>query len=171
MTEGGAFVLVNNMSAKYLIEVHGPQPEKTYLASIKVGNEEYLGRELDLTGGAPGPIKIIYRNDAAAVSGKFEGEVDAAPGKPGMAVLVPVEAHLRRLEYMAVAPIKPDGSFAFPQVRPGEYLVCHMVGDQGTLAEEGEPPKESMDAAVRLKVEPNGTHSVQLKAVRAAGQP
>ena len=43
-----------------------------------------------------------------------------------------------------------------------------MQGDHRTLAEEGEPPKESLDAAVRLKVEPNGTHTVTVKAAKAA---
>ena len=69
---------------------------------------------------------------------------------------------------MSAVPVRPDGSFAFAPVRPGEYLACHLPGDYRTLAEEGEPPKESMESAVRLKVAPNGTHTVQLKAVRAA---
>ena len=163
VTEDGAFTMRNSMPGRYLLDVQGPRPEKTYVASIKVGNEEYFGKELDLTGGAPGPIKVIYRNDAATVSGKLEGEAGGTPGQSGLAVLVPVEAHLRRMEYMAAASIKPDGSFVFAAVRPGEYLVCHMAGDHRALAEEGEPPKDSMEAAVRLKVERNGTHTVTLK--------
>ncbi len=168
VNEDGSFTLRNNMPGKYLVAVQGPSPEKTYLASIRIGAEEYFGKEIDLTSGAPGPLKIVYRNDAATVSGNLEGGSDGSAAQPAMVVLVPAEAHLRRVEYMATAQVRPDGSFTINQVRPGEYLVCHMPGDNRTLAEEGEPPKESMDAAVRLKVESNGTHTVQVKAVKAA---
>ena len=161
VTEDGAFTVHNNVPGKYLLEVHGPQPEKSYLASIKIGNEEYLGREIDLTVGAPGPVQVLYRNDGAKVSGRVEGEA----GEIGMVVLVPVETHLRRMEYMPATRIRPAGSFAFPPVRPGEYLVCHFVGSFQTLVEEGEPPKESMAAAVRLEVEASGEYAVTVKAV------
>ncbi len=142
VSEDGAFSLRNSMPGKYLLEVRGPQPERTYLASIRIGDAEYLGKEIDLTSGAPGPIKVIYRNDGARVSGRMEG----AAGPAGMAVLVPVEPHLRRREQMPAAPIRPDGPFVIgPAVRPGEYLVCHILGSYQTLAEEGEPPKEAME--------------------------
>ncbi len=166
VTEDGAFTVRYNVPGSYRLDVQGPQPDKTYLASIKVGSEEYFGKEIELTAGPPGPFKIIYRNDAGKVSGTLEG----AAAEPGMAVLVPVERHLRRLEYMPAVPIRAGGAFEFNKVRPGEYLLCHLAGNYQTLAEEGEPPKESMDAAVRIKVEPNGAHSVQVKAVRPAPQ-
>jgi hypothetical protein len=168
VNEDGSFTLRNNMPGKYLLAVQGPSPERTYLASIRIGAEEYFGKEIDLTSGAPGPLKIVYRNDPATVTGNLEGGSDGAAAQPAMVVLAPAEPHLRRMEYMSTAQVRPDGSFTVSQVRPGEYLACHMLGDYRTLAEEGEPPKESMDAAVRLKVEPNGAHTVQVKAVKAA---
>lgn len=167
VTEDGAFTVPFSLPGKYMLDAQGPRSGKTYLASVKIGNEEYLGKELDLTNGAPGAVKFIYRDDAATVSGKLEGELSGGAGQAGLAVLVPVETHLRRIEYMVTAPVRPDGSFTFPAIRPGEYLVCHLPGDYRTLAEEGEPSKESMDSAVRLKAEAGSTHSVQLKVVRA----
>ncbi|MBL0161757.1 MAG: carboxypeptidase regulatory-like domain-containing protein [Bryobacterales bacterium] len=168
VTEDGAFTLSYFPPGRYRIEVYGPSPAKAYVASIRVGTEECFGKEIDLTNGQPGPVKIVYRNGAAVVTGRVEGDLGRTPGELGRVVLVPVEAHLRRPAHMSSEGVQLDGSFTLGHVRPGEYLVCHMQGDHRTLAEEGEPPKESLDAAVRLKVEPNGTHTVTVKAAKAA---
>ncbi len=168
VTEDGAFTLRYFPPGRYRIEVFGPSPAKAYVASIVVGTEDFYGKEIDLTNGQPGPVKIVYRQGAASVTGRVEGDLGATLGELGLAVLVPAEAHLRRPERMISEAVRLDGSFTFGHVRPGEYLACHMAGDHRTLADEGEPPKESMERAVRLRVEPNGTHTVTLKAAKAA---
>jgi len=171
VAEDGTFALRYWMPGKYILASYGPGADRAYLASVRVGNEERFGKEIDLTIGPPGPVKVIFRNDQGKVNGRLDADVEGSPGKLGTVVLVPVETHLRRIEYAFATEVRAGGVFSFGSVRPGEYLVCHMAGDMKTYYEDGEPPKESMDAAVRLKVEPNGTHTVTVKAVKMAAQP
>ena len=163
----GTFSVPYGFPTKYRIAFHVPSTPAAYPASVLIGGEEYCGRDIDLTQGPPGTVKVILRTDTAKISGKLEGAVGGEPGQLGMAVLVPVEAHLRRFSHLEVSQIRANGLFAFGPMPPGDYLLCHAWGDERMLYENGGPPKESMDAAVRLKVEPNGTHMVTLKAVRA----
>lgn len=153
--ENGAFAVLHELPGQYSIEPSGPLPQGVYLASILMGSQEYYGKEIDLSGAAPEAVTILYRHGAAHVRGTLEGRVGDSAEERGVAVLAPLETHLRRLPYVRTAPIGQDGTFQFDGVRPGEYLVCHMVG--------GDPPPESIDGAVRLKVEPSGMHGVQLK--------
>ncbi len=167
VTEDGAFTALVDMPVKYLINVNGPTPGNAYLASIRVGSEEYLGREIDFSNGSPGPIRIIYRTDGGKVRGTAERLEGAESGASEMVVLMPKEQTLRQFPFIQVRPMRPDGSFEFSNVRPGEYMAWAVQGFDYSAFDGGDLPKELEDSAAKVRVDPSGNQSLQLKEIKA----
>lgn len=137
-----------------------------YLASIRIGGEEVLGRELDLAYGSPGPMRVVYRKDGGAVEGSVRVKEDRALGGSATAVLWPVEERFRPFPYLLTAPITSTGSFSFKNVAPGEYLVFALPkADRGLLHGGIEPPKETLEQAAAVKVVAGSGSTVEIPLV------
>lgn len=148
--EDGSFTLQGVAPGKYRIPAATAQG--VYLAQVLVGGQDYFGKELDLTGGVPGPVRLIYRTDVASISGAVEVS-DSKPLTPPVAVIVPADPELRA----AIAPKQADvddaGSFRFDGLRPGEYLL--WVFDDADLNEMSDADflLTVQEKAVRVRAE------------------
>lgn len=144
--------------------VGGEEPPGAYLASVRLGANEVREREVDLTAGASVALTVIYRTDGATLRcavqpGDTVREVNV--------VLLPAEEALRRSGLVRVEGLGTGTETEFKAVRPGEYLVAAVEdGDYGSLW-QGEIPQAVLDAAVKLRLEPRGSHHVMLKPVKA----
>lgn len=136
-----------------------------YLASIRVGGEEMLGREIDLSYGSPGPVRVVYRKDGGSV----EGTVRAGEGPPGVAtaVLWPVEERFRPFPYLLVTPVAETGAFSFKNVAPGEYVVLALPRvDRGILNEGIDLDKDTLDQGAKVKVVAGSGSTVEIPLVQ-----
>lgn len=143
-----------------------PQWNERYLASVKVGGEEMLGRELDLTYGSPGPVRVTYRKDGGRVEGTVRAKEEGGFGRLSAAVLWPAEEKFRPFPYLAKADLSPQGTFSFRNVAPGEYLVFATTGlDQRVWVEAMDLPKEIEEQAVRVRVVAGSSSTVEIPLV------
>lgn len=161
--DDGTFSLQVSGPGKYRFFVMGSIGKGTYLSSIQAGGEEYVAREIDLSGGAPGAVKVVFRTDGGRVSGSVERGEDQGPG-PAMAVLLSKDAALRtgpggRL----IAQVNQNGGFEIADIRPGEYLALAIASADAPFLEDDEAMK-SLESKLRsVKVPAAGSAAVQLK--------
>lgn len=138
----------------------------SYLASVKVGGEEALGREIDLAYGSPGAIRVVYRKDGGRVEGTVRTKEEGGFGRSGAAILWPLDAKLRPFPYQAKSDLTAEGTFSFRNVAPGEYLVFATTGiDQRVWIETADLPKEVEEQAVRVKVLAGSSSTVEVPLV------
>lgn len=159
--EDGTFSLAAALPGKYMLNVNGPLPPGVYLASVRIGEGEYFGRELELTG-EKASVEVTYRSDGGRLRCVVEGEGGAARG----VLLIPREAELRQRPYLQFRPWMNGPGLEFSGLRPGEYLVVAVDGADYNTMMQADVPQALVDAATAVKVEPNGQHEVSLKLVK-----
>jgi len=138
-----------------------------YLASIRIGSEEMIGREVDLTYGSPAPVRLIYRKDGGRVEGTVKAKEEGGFGRMTGVVLWPVDERLRPFPNQSKAEVSPLGAFSFKNVAPGEYLVfAATVTDQRVWFEDVELPKEVLEQAGRVKVMAGSVSTVEIPLVQ-----
>ncbi len=162
----GTFRFNVGRPGKYYLQPMARWGER-YLASIRAGGEELLGRELDLTYGSPAPVRLIYRKDGGSVEGTVKAKEDGGFGRMTGVVLWPVEERFRPFPHQSKAEVSPQGAFSFKNVAPGEYLVfAATANDQRTWFEEYELPKEVLEQAARVKVMAGSVSTVEIPLVQ-----
>ncbi len=68
----GTFTIENVTPGKFYVQTNAPPG--TYIKSVRFGNSEILGKELDLSGGAAGQLELVYRYGP----GEIDGQLDPA---------------------------------------------------------------------------------------------
>lgn len=156
----GSFVMQGVAPGKYRIPAVSPQG--LYLSQVLVGGQDYFGKDLDLTGSAPGPLRIIYRADGATISGTVETG-DSKPVTPPVAVIVPASPEWRAAIQPRQANVDDAGSFRFENLRPGDYLL--WVFDDADLSELSDPDflLAMQEKAVKVKAEAGQVASTQAR--------
>ncbi|NWF84138.1 MAG: carboxypeptidase regulatory-like domain-containing protein [Bryobacteraceae bacterium] len=162
----GTFQFNVERPGKYFLQPLAQWGER-YLASVRAGGEETLGREVDFTFGSPGPVKVVYRKDGGRVEGSVRAKEEGAFGRSATAVLWPVEERFRPFPYLATAPVSPAGAFSFKNAAPGEYLVFAAVSaDRRIWGELPELPKDVLEQAARVKVLAGSSTTVEIPLVQ-----
>ena len=133
----------------------------SYLASLMVGGEDYLGREIDMTAGPPGPIKIVLSQDTATITGKVELETE---GETVPVVAVPADPKFRTVDSLRMIPAGGDGSFTIRGLRPTEYLVFAFDQYQSGVLDDPDVLKKIEQKGTRIKASAGQSTTVQLKA-------
>lgn len=133
-----------------------------YLDQVLMGGQDYYGKVLDLTGGAPGPLRLVYRTDGGKVQGTVEGLEDK-PMTPPMAVMLPADAELREQAQPVVATVDEAGGFQFQNLRAGEYLLWVFDDvDLAGLADE-DLVGGLVEKAVKVRVEAGRTGTAKAR--------
>lgn len=154
----GTFVLDDVQPGRY--EVSGFQ-FGTYLASVRVGEEERLGRPIEIKEGMP-EITVEYRADGGTLNLRVEGAGDGGR-RPPVFVLLPVEPEKRRSPFMLLFSIS-GRTAELRGVRPGEYYAWMFRELQRfDLLQDAAFVMELTKSAARVKVEPDGFHNLTLK--------
>jgi hypothetical protein len=134
----------------------------SYVAALTVGGEDYLGKELDMTQGPVGPIRVVVSTNSGTINGTLDTS-DVASEGAGFAVAIPVEAKYRLVDQIRPSPVSQDGSLSIRGLRPGEYLVYAFDQYQPGALEDPEIFKQVEQKGVRVKVTAGQTSTAQLK--------
>ncbi len=138
-----------------------------YLASIRAGGEEVLGRELDLGYGSPGPLRVVYRKDGGSVQGSVKAGEGGMPSGGVSAVLWPVEERFRPFPYLMLTPVSEAGTFSFKNVAPGEYVVLALSKvDRAVLNEGIDLDKETLEQGAKVRVAAGSGSTVEIPLVQ-----
>jgi protocatechuate 3,4-dioxygenase beta subunit len=117
----GTFTVENVSPGKFYVQTNAPPG--TYLKSIRFGNAEILGKELDLSGGAAGQLDLVYRYGPGEIDGQVDstqnGTTDTASATTQI-VVVPEELHADG-SGVRFASLDAKGNFKLPNLPPGRY--------------------------------------------------
>lgn len=134
----------------------------SYVAALNVGGEDYLGRDLDMTQGPVGPIRVLLSTNSGTINGTLDTSEVSSEGA-GFAVAIPAELRFRLVDQMRAMPVAQDGSFSIRGLRPGEYLVFAFDQYQSGALEDPEIFKQVDQKGVRVKVAAGQTSTAQVK--------
>ena len=134
----------------------------SYVAAVTVGGEDYLGRDLDMTLGPVGPIRVVLSTNSGTINGTLDTSEISSEGA-GFAVAIPADAKFRLVDQVRPSPVAQDGSFSIRGLRPGEYLVFAFDQYQSGALEDPEIFKQVEQKGVRVKVTAGQTSSAQVK--------
>lgn len=165
--EDGTFTLDDVQPGRY--ELSGFQ-YGTYLASVRVGDEERLGKPIEIREGMP-ELAIEYRADGGSLNVRVEGEASMSGQRQPVLVLLPVKPEWRRSPFLMMFSL--GGRTAeLRGIRPAEYYVwlLSQVSRYDLLSDEAFVA-ELAKSAERVKVEPDGFHEVTLKLTPWPGGP
>lgn len=156
--EDGSFVLNDVQPGRY--EVSGFQ-YGAYLASVRLGEEERLGRDIEVAEGMP-ELHIEYRADGGMLNVRVEGPTPHGD-RPPVLVIMPVDPGLRRPPFLLMFSVS-GRSAELRSLRPGEYFVW-MLPSSGRFDLLYEPGfvDRLTKAAARVLIEPDGFHEVTLR--------
>jgi hypothetical protein len=134
----------------------------SYVAAVTVGGEDYLGRELDMTQGPVGPIRVVMSTNSGTINGTLDTS-DASSEGASFAVAIPVEAKFRLVDQVRPSQVAQDGSYSIRGLRPGEYLVFAFDQYQSGALEDPEIFKQVEQKGVRVKVTAGQASTAQVK--------
>jgi hypothetical protein len=163
--EDRTWKIENVMPGKYRVTAFvntGQQGGGLYIASITAGGQEMFGKDIDLTSGPPGPIRILYRTDVATVT----GTVDTSSSEDAdslFAVLIPTDESLRAVLNTGVAQVNASGGYTFQNLRPGEYLLWVFDDYVPGVLDDPEVLQKVQQRAVKVTAKPGETASAQAK--------
>jgi 5-hydroxyisourate hydrolase-like protein (transthyretin family) len=165
----GSFTLKNVTPGKFEIAIGGPS-SAFFIKSIKVGDMELTGREVDWTAGLPaGAIAITLSTKGAAVAGSVEK--DGKPASGAVVALVPDdEARRTGLSYYRQAVSDQTGAFAIKNVPPGAYKAYAFDEVDYASLTDPEVLKPIESKGVPVKLDDGGSQSLELKVIPASAQ-
>jgi hypothetical protein len=147
---GDQFTISSVLQRKYRLGViplasdgAGVSPD-FYVQSVRLNNQDVLGREFSVVGGA-GPIDIVLADDFGTIS----GTVTDAEGKPAMS---PVWVSGQNYQMRVMS--DQDGRIKPLRVPPGRYAVS--ASDAATNPSDDE---------TKIEVPPSGTVNVSLQRI------
>jgi len=134
-----------------------------YLAAVTVNGQDYLGKDIDMTLGPPGPIQITMSTDVGAISGRIEGAGEGEAESQPTVAAVPVSETARQVDSIRVVQAGRDGGYEMKGLRPGEYLVFAFNEYQFGVIDDPDVLKKLEPKAVKVKASAGETASAQLK--------
>ncbi len=161
----GRFVMTNVPAEVYELQLYNVPPGK-YVKSIRFGDREIKGGEIDLSTGSSASLNILLGDDG----GEVDGNVQTASGQPAPLMhvtLAPAEESNSRADLLKSATTDASGNFQIKDVAPGEYKVFAWESDPdgSTQSAEFRKPFESKSASVT--VGPKSKASAQLSLIAA----
>ena len=181
----GGFTMERVTPAKFRVRVMN-QPEGSYIASIRFGNQEMLGKTLDLTQSSGGELHISLRAGAAEVSGTVQTKPDdpaasstsaLVPATSASVILIPEDLTLNGGS-VHTAGTNQNGSFTVKGVEPGRYYAVAYESDEARGFTDPAILKQLVDKGTKVEVKENDKPQLQLnllapeelqKAMAAAG--
>jgi Carboxypeptidase regulatory-like domain len=166
----GSFVLDNVFPGKYYVRTNAPAG--TYLKSMRLGQQEILGKELDLSQAVSGELEIVFHYGAAEVNGTLQLADRAGSSSTGRStpmpatsiVLVPdvLNADGSGIYYGSA---NQFGSFTVKGVPPGHY---HAYAFENANRDELQDPdvlRQLENRATDVEVKENDLKQIQLAII------
>lgn len=153
----GSFSVDLSARAAVLLRAEGQPAAGAYLAEIRDGGEARPGGRLDLSMGSPGPLRLVFRTGAAQLTGRVENE--RGPATDGCVGVAPAQGG----GVAASASVNYDGSFSFPTLPPGDYLVFAVPEDEAGPEGIVQSPLDLEARAARVHLAAGGKHTIRVK--------
>jgi len=140
-----SLVLDGIVPGRYWVHINS---SRGYASSVTSSGVDLVAEPLVVGNGAPGPIEITMRDDAAQLDGTIE-DADAASGAGAHApsahvYCVPMPDSTGRFAEVAAL---ADGTFSFPALPPGTYRVLAFPHAQPNLEFRNPEVLRTYDAA------------------------
>lgn len=171
--DDGSFVLENVAPGKYYLNAN--PPPGAYLKSVRFGNQEILGKELDLTQGF-GQVSLVFSYGIAEVDGAVQQpqNAPAAPDEAGNSqpvatpefqiALVPETLHEDGSGFY-YGTSRGGGSFSIKQVTPGHYRAYALEQMDYGQMQNPEVLKQLEPKGVEVDVQENDKKQIQLPLI------
>ncbi len=173
----GTFRLENIQPGRY--DVQANAPAGTYLKSVRYGQQEILGKELDLGAGAAGDLELTFRYGAAEVDGTVQAaESGSAPagtsstGQPAASaaatsILLVPEVLNSDGSGMHFGSTNQNGTFTFKNVPPGHYRAYAFEDVDTDDLQNPEVLKQLESRGTDVELKENDRKQVQLPLISA----
>ncbi len=159
----GLFVVENVVPGRYQVYVIH-RSDEFYLKSVRMGNQEIAGGELDLSAGAPAPLELVLRAGAGQVSGMVTGP-ENSPALGVTVVAVPEESRRNESRLYKSVPSDQSGQFTLKGLVPGEYKLFAWEEIEPGAYQDPEFLKPFESRGKAIAVTENGRESVQLQLI------
>jgi protocatechuate 3,4-dioxygenase beta subunit len=165
----GSFTIERVMPAKFRVRITN-QPEGSYVASIRFGNQEMLGKTLDLTQASGGEIRVSLKAGAAEVSGTVQTkQADPAastssalvPATSASVLLIPEDLTLNGGS-VHTAGTNQNGSFTAKDLEPGRYYAVAYEPEEYRNFSDPAILKQLVDKGTKVEVKENDKQQLQL---------
>jgi hypothetical protein len=164
VSEGGAWEADNVAPGIYRVQASNRTGGAlAYLAAVTLNGQDYLGKDIDMTAGPPGPIQITISTEVGAISGRIEGSGEGGAEAMPTVAAVAVDERARMVDSIRVVQASKDGSYEMKGLRPGEYLMFAFNEYQSGVIEDPEVLKKLESKAVKVKAASGETATAQLK--------
>ena len=160
--EDGTFTLEGVSPGKYRILLYLGNQEGVYVESIRYGDHEALGKQIDVTAGGA-PITVTVTAGAGRVAGAVAEK--GAPAAGATVLLIAADHSKRDSMTTKVSPTDQKGTFALKSVPPGEYLAFAFDEIEYGVWEDEEVFKKIESKGVRVAVQRNGSSSITLAPI------
>jgi hypothetical protein len=165
--DDGTFSIENIGPGKYYPQINNA-PDGAYLKSVRWGQQELLGKELDFSNGASGDLEIVFRYGAAQVGGIVQIQQDANKTTPPdfTIVLVPdvLNADGSGVDFSRV---DQNGAFSFKGVTPGRYLAYALEQIDNNQLQNPDVLKQLASKGVEVEVKEKDNKQIQLTPIPA----
>jgi Carboxypeptidase regulatory-like domain len=165
--DDGTFSIENIGPGKYYPQI-GSAPEGAYLKSVRWGQQELLGKELDFSNGAAGDLEILFRYGAAQVGGVVQIPQDAnKTAPPDFTIVLVPEVLNADGSGMDFSRVDQTGVFSFKRVTPGRYLAYALEQVDNNELQNPEVLKQLASKGVEVEVKEKENKQIQLTPIPA----
>jgi len=166
----GTFVLDDFSAGKYYVRTNAPAG--AYVKSVRFGQQEILGKELDLSQTISGDLEIIFRSGTAEVDGTVQladRAGSSSTGQPASApatliVLIPdvLNADGYGISYGSANQLS---SFTIKNVPPGRYRACALESAKRDDVEDPQVLKQLESRGTEVELKENDHKQIQLPVI------
>ena len=173
--EDGTFNAENLAGPRYYLSPDSPSG--TYLKSVRFGNQELLGKELDFSQGA-GPLTVVFSFNAAQVSGSIQqpesnstpadvsGTAQPTPAATAVVAMIPDVLNEDGTGMHFEDP-NSDGSFTAKQLPPGRYHAYAFAEVDREQLQNPDLRKQLESLGVEVELKENEKKQLQLPLISA----
>jgi hypothetical protein len=160
----GTFTIENVSPGKFYVQTNAPPG--TYLKSIRFGNSEVLGKELDLSSGAAGQLELVYRYGPGEIDGQLESAQNGTTDNGAAAQIAVVPEQLTAdgtgIRY---ATTDAKGNFKTPNLAPGRYRAYAFEEVNYNALQNPDMLKQLESKSEVFEVKENEKKQVQLPLI------
>jgi protocatechuate 3,4-dioxygenase beta subunit len=170
----GTFTLERVTPGKSRVRVMN-EPEGSYVKSIRFGNQETLGKTLDLTQAAGGEIRVVLHSGAAEVSGTVQTKQESTsagdssalvPATSASIMLIPEDLTLNGGS-VHTSGTNQSGAFTAKGLAPGVYYALAYQADEYRNFNDPAVLKQLVDKGTKVEVKENDKQQIQLTLLPA----
>ena len=162
--DNGMFSLENIGPGKYSPLIAGG-PEGTYLKSVRWGQQEVQGKELDLSSGASGDLDIVFSYAVAQLNGAVQTAQDANQSAAELSVVLAPAVLNADGSGFIYSSVDAGGTFSFKQVTPGRYIAYAIEHPDREQMQNPEVLRQLAGKGTEVELQEKDNKHIQLTPV------